>query len=278
MNDFIKLSSPATRQFWEIEVLFEDEHLLALNKPSHLLTSSDRCDAQRPNLITLLHHAIEHEAPWAKARSLGYLMNAHRLDADISGVLLLTKNKPALIALANLFGSEKPVKIYVALVHGAPRKNAFTVNARLASHPVEIGLMRVDEKQGKHSRTDFAVRERFSGYTLLQCRPVTARPHQIRVHLRHAGWPIVGDATYGGNPLLLSSLKPAYRLKPNQTERPLLASAALHAEELSFRHPVTNANVKIAAPWPKDLLVAVKYLRRYASQSGAGTAEISKTS
>lgn len=264
MSEAIKLSSPATHEFWEIPVLFEDEHLLALNKPSHLLASSDRIDAQRPNLLKLLHAGIERGAPWAKARGLSYLMHTHRLDFETSGVLLLAKSKPVLVALANLFGADTPGKNCVALVQGAPPQDSFTVEAKLAPHPVNIGLIRVDEKAGKRSRTQFEVREKFDGYTLLQCQPLTDRLHQIRVHLRHAGVPIVGDALYGGSPLLLSRLKSEYRLKPSKTERPLISRVALHAEGLTLRHPVTGVTITITALWPKDLTVAVKYLRRYA--------------
>ena len=122
----------------------------------------------------------------------------------------------------------------------------------------------MDEKNGKASQTFFELLEKFNGYSLLQCRPVTGRTHQIRVHLRQAGLPIVGDALYGGSPLLLSRLKSEYRLKPNKTERPLIDRVALHAAELKLTHPVTGSEIAITAPWPKDLTVAVKYLRRYA--------------
>src|SRR5688572_32307615 len=92
----IKLSSPETREFWEIPVLFEDEHLLAISKPARLLTSPDRYDPNRPNLMRLLHDGITANKPWARERTLAYLSNAHRLDFETSGVLLLAKNKPAL--------------------------------------------------------------------------------------------------------------------------------------------------------------------------------------
>jgi RluA family pseudouridine synthase len=264
VNTVIKLSSPATREFWEIPVLYEDEHALALAKPALLLTSPDRYDAQRPNLMKLLHGGIEAGAPWARERGLTYLMNAHRLDFETSGVILLAKNKPALVALVNLFGSETPKKTYVALVQGAPSESTFQVEAKVAPHPTRLGVMRVDQRHGKRSRTTFAVRERFAGYTLLECRPLTGRTHQIRVHLRHVQLRIVGDELYGGKPLLLSNLKSGYRLKAGQTERPLIATTALHAERLVLQNPITGAQVDIQAPWPKDLTVAVKYLRRYA--------------
>jgi RluA family pseudouridine synthase len=214
--------------------------------------------------MKLLHAGIERGTPWATQRNLSYLMNAHRLDFETSGVILLAKTKPVLVTLANLFGSEKPAKTYVALVQGNSPDPAFEVKAKLAPHPVKTGIVRVDEKNGKRSRTEFEVIESFKGFALMKCRPWTGRTHQIRVHLRHRGLPIVGDPTYGGKPLLLSRLKPDYRLKPNQTERPLMSRVALHAAELKLAHPITGKETVISAPWPKDLTVAVKYLRRYA--------------
>ncbi len=260
----IKLSSPETREFWEIPVLYEDEHLLALDKPAGLLVSPDRNDANRPNLIKLLHAGIAAIKPWARERGLSYLINAHRLDSEISGVILLAKSKPVLVQLANAFGSGKPHIKCVALSQGEPAQDEFATEAKLAPHPANPALMRVDPKRGKKARTEFSVRERFRGWTLLECRPATARTHQIRAHLRSLGVPIVGDSLYGGKSLWLSRLKRDYRLKPDREERPLIAQVALHLEELSLEHPVTGAQVTITAPWPKDFAVAIKYLRRYA--------------
>jgi RluA family pseudouridine synthase len=268
VSDVIKLSAPETRDFWEIPILFEDEHLLALNKPAQLLTSPDRFDVARPSLIHLLHHDIERGATWAKHRpGLTYLMNAHRLDFETTGVILLAKTKPVLIALANLFGSEKPLKTYVALVRGAMQQDTFEVKVKIAPHPVKLSQMRVDEKNGKQAHTEFTVRERFKGYSLLECHPLTPRTHQIRIHLQHLGLPILGDNLYGGPQLLLSSLKKDYHLKPKKVERPLISTLALHAEKLVLPHPVTENEITIEAPWPKDLKVAVKYLRLHASSA-----------
>jgi RluA family pseudouridine synthase len=263
MSAAIKLSAPATKEFWEIPVLFEDEHLLALDKPAGLLVSPDRNNPDRPSLMQLLHAGIAAGKPWAQSRNLTYLANAHRLDCETSGVLLLAKNKPALIALANLFGSEKPLQKYVVLAHGTPLEDRFEIGAKVAPHPVRPGKHHVDARRGKKSKTVFTALERFAHCTLLRCEPATARPHQIRVHLQNAGWPVVGDELYGGQPLLLSRLKPHFRLKPGKFERPLLASAMVHAEELNLPHPVTGELLTVAAPWPKDLTVAVKYLRLY---------------
>ena len=267
MSTTLKLSSPATREFWEIPVLFEDAHLLALDKPAGLLTVPDRNDPARPSLMRLLHDALATGKPWAIARGLTYLTPAHRLDAESSGVTLLAKSKPVLLALANQFGADQIQAKYVALARGIPRAGQFEVDARIASDPHTPGLVRVDSRSGKQAQTLVSVVERFRDYVWLACRPVTNRPQQIRVHLRHAGLPIVGDALYGGRPLLLSRLKQDYRLKPGRTERPLMARVALHAEELTFAHPITGETLTLTAPCPKDLRVALKYLREH---SGGG--------
>ena len=245
-------------------MLYEDEHLLAVNKPPGLLTCPDRYDATRPNLMKLLHAGISEKKPWAVEHGLSYLSNAHRLDFDTSGVLLLAKTKPALVQLANMFGCEKPQKTYVAIVAGTPPEPEWEINAPLAPHPARPGLMRVDPNNGKQSRTRFRTRESFRGYTLVECRPLTGRTHQIRAHLRHSNLPICGDSNYHGKKLFLSDLKDNYRLKEGKTERPLISTTALHAEELVLPHPITGVEVKITAPWPKDLLVALRYLQRHA--------------
>jgi RluA family pseudouridine synthase len=266
LNAAIKLSSAATREFWEIPVLFEDDHLIALDKPAGLLTSPDIASPFRPDLMKLLHAAIADKKTWTRERNLDYLMNAHSLDVETSGVILLAKNKSTFVTLANLFSSEKIMEKYVALVRGEPLENKFEVDAKIAPHPVTPGLMRVDSKDGKQAKTKFEVLENFPrfGYALLKCEPLTNRTHQIRVHASHAGLKIVGDELYGGKPLWLSRLKSDYRLKPRREERPLISRAALHADELQLPHPVTNETVTIKSEWPKDLKVAVKYLRQFA--------------
>jgi len=260
----IKLSSPQTKEFWEITALFEEEHLLAINKPACLLTSPDRYDPNRPNLMKLLHAGIAEEKPWAKARGLIYLANAHRLDFETTGVLLLAKNKPALVKLADMFGTDKPLKTYVALVQGTPERDEFEVDAPIAPHPTSVGLMRIEPKRGKRSKTLFTVVTKFRGYTLLKCQPLTGRTHQIRVHLRHVKLPILGDPLYRGGKLYLSEIKRKFRPPTNKEERPLISTVALHAEQLSLPHPVTGETINITAPWPKDLEVAVKYLKMFA--------------
>lgn len=265
MSDSIKLSAPATGDFWEIPIVFEDDQLLAICKPSRLLVSPDRYDPDRPNIMKLLHHELARGAAWARERGLTYLANAHRLDFETSGILLLAKSKPTLVSLADQFGSDQVRKKYAAFVSGRPLDLSFEVDARIGPHPTKTGLMRIDPKLGKRSKTLFQVREQFIGITLLECSPLTGRTHQIRIHAKTAGFPIIGDTLYGGVPLLLSSLKKHYRLKPNRVERPLIDRVALHAETLEVTHPVSGARVSMEAPWPKDLTVALRYLREFAA-------------
>ena len=274
MPDAVKLSSPATGEFWEIPVLFEDDHLLVLNKPSQLLVSPDRSDPKRPSLMQLLHRDIERGTPWAAQRRLGYLMNAHRLDFGTSGVILLAKNKPALVALAAQFAAEQPCRVYAALVRGSSGADTFATDAKLAPHPLQMGIVRVDPKDGKRSSTAFAVRERFDGCLLLECRPWPDRPHQIRAHLKHLRLPLVGDDVYGRPPA--ASVRAEIRL-PSETG-PSRASA--HGPPGPApgaggrRSPATGAKMALAAPWAKDLTVSIKYLRRYAAGRAAGVKTI----
>src|SRR5213075_2999896 len=102
---------------------------------------------------------ITESKPWAKERGLAYLMNAHRLDFETSGVILLAKSKPVLVQLADLFGSEKPAKKYGALVQGSPSEDQFECDAKLAAHPANPAIIRVDPKRGKNAMTLFKVRQ-----------------------------------------------------------------------------------------------------------------------
>lgn len=267
MNDTIKLSAPGTREFWEIPILYEDDVLLAVDKPAGLLTCPDRYDPNRPNLMRLLHQGIALGKPWAVNRGLTYLANVHRLDFETSGVLLLVKDRTALTQLTRQFETGTPRKRYIALVQGQPPEPDFRVTARLAPDPSQPERMRVVRKRGKESVTEFRVLERFAGYTLLECLPQTGRTHQIRVHLAYRKLPVVGDKLYGGSELWLSRLKPDFKLRKGRTERPLLARVALHAESLEIVHPATGQPVQIRAPFPKDLQAALKQLRRHAPLS-----------
>ncbi|MGB9603535.1 MAG: RluA family pseudouridine synthase, partial [Limisphaerales bacterium] len=217
------------------------------------------------NLMKLLHAGIEQKKDWASQRGLEYLMNPHRLDIETTGILLLAKDKQTLTALTDLFGTEKVSKKYIAIAHGNPDRDEFEVDVLIAPTPRKPEIMRIVRKKGKRSITRFKALERYAGYTLFECFPLTGRTHQIRVHLKYAGYPIVGDSLYGGTPLFLSSLKPDYKLSKGKIEHPIISTVALHAKELQFIHPVTGEKVIIDAPVPKAIVAAIKYLRQYAA-------------
>lgn len=232
-------------------IVFEDEAMLAFDKPSGLLVAPDRWDKSRVNLMGLVH-----------ARFGPGVANVHRLDADTSGLLLCAKTKPALDFLSGQFQSKTVGKSYLALVVGSPSEDTFTVDFVLKEDEAAPGRMCVVKRHGKAAVTDFVVLERFGGYSWLECRPQTGRTHQIRVHLAASGWPILQDPFYGdGSQLLLSDLKRGY--KGRDEERPLLARLALHASALTVVHPDTRVPVTLSAPLPHDLAVALKYLRRF---------------
>lgn len=249
----IRLSAPDLRISWDISVLYEDEHVMAVCKPTQLLTSPDRYDPNRPNLMKLLHQGIERKAPWAAERNLTYLSNAHRLDFETSGIILLAKNKPALTDLANQFGSEKTGKVYVALVHGTPYEREFRVDKKLAPDDRRPGLMRVAPKQGKKSTTDFEVRELYRGYTLMRCKPLTGRTHQIRVHLSENSLPIAGDSLYGADKKIKN-----VDSKTIQQDLKNLSRFLLHAAELGFTHPRSGERLFFRKDWPEEDLVKIK--------------------
>jgi len=234
-------------------VIFEDEALLAFDKPSGLLVAPDRWDKARVNLMALVH-----------ARYGAGVANVHRLDADTSGVLLCAKTKAALDALSGQFQAKTAEKTYHALVEGAPAQDGFVVELALREDERRPGRMGPAKKGGKPCATRFEVLERFRGFAWLACRPLTGRTHQIRVHLAALGLPILNDAFYGTDQrLLLSALKRGY--KGRATEQPLIDRLALHASELIVRHPVTGLPAALRAPLPKEFDVALKYLRRFAA-------------
>jgi RluA family pseudouridine synthase len=256
------------RECWEIPIVYEDAHLLALNKPPQFLTSPDRTDRERPNLMTLLQQEITRGAGWVRERGISYLCNAHRLDFDSSGLLLLAKDKNTLVEMASMFGSFKPIQTFLALVHGVLPEPRVEVDAKLSPHLQRPGLMRVDMKNGKLSQTIFQTREAFRDFSLVECQPLTVRKDQVRVHLQCAKVALVADPIYGGPSLWLSQIKKHFRLKDGRVENPLINRPALHAERLAFKHPATGEEVRIEAPVAKDMAVAIKYLRRYGVPAG----------
>lgn len=240
-------------------IVFEDEWLIAFDKPSGLLTEPDRWNKSRGCLTDLIHRHISPA-----------IFNAHRLDAETSGVLLCSKTKPILTALCRQFGTGQVKKRHLALIDGSLPKPELEIRREMERDPNQPGRMRVAPAYRRGAcRTHVRTIDLFRAHSLLEACPCTDKTHQIRVHLAHIGCPIIADSFYGnGQGLYLSAIKPGYKFKPREPERPLIGRVALHAESLTFSHPVTNNELTIAAPWPKDFAIAIKYLKRFASSGG----------
>lgn len=245
-------------------VLYEDDHFIALDKMTHMAVTHSQLFPDRPSLFELIRHAIDSRARWVEKRGLSYLGFAYRLDFETSGVSLFCKSNEARQKIGDLLGANQESREFHCLVHGTPEEDAFEVDAKIGWVAGEPEIMQAG-KRGKFAHTRFEVVERFSGLTLMRCLPSTDRKHQIRAHLQHAGFPTVGDAYYGGNLLLLSRLKKNYRPRRDGTENPLLDRAAIHYSKLSFTNPLTNELVEIECELAKDIQVALKYLRKYAT-------------
>lgn len=248
-----------------ISIVHEDADLFVLDKPAGLPVVADRWKKSTEPLMELLQAALHNGRPWARDRGLTYLAPAHRLDEWTSGIMVLARNKPALISLARQFRQQHPKRTYLALVQGVLPQDTMEVDLPLAPSQTVPGLTVVDRTHGRPALTRFHLVERFRGYSLVKIEPASDRLHQIRVHLKSVGCPLVADTEYGTDQwLMLSRLKKDYRMKA-EGERPLLNRTALHAEGIEMLHPVTGAPLTLTVPWPKDMTVAVKYLRKFAS-------------
>jgi 23S rRNA pseudouridine1911/1915/1917 synthase len=230
-------------------IISETADLIVLNKPSGLLSIPDR-EGKDISLKKLL---IE---------KYGNIFTVHRLDRGTSGLIVFAKNEETHKHLSQQFEERQTEKIYLGLVIGSLSEKKGSIDAPIAEHPAKKGLMNVYQK-GKESLTDYEVLEDFKIFSWLQFQIHTGRTHQIRVHAKHIGHPIVSDDLYGdGKPILLSSLKHKFKLSKNELEeRPILNRLALHALSLKFQN--TNGEmVKLEAPLPKDLRALLQQLRK----------------
>ncbi|HEX5397766.1 MAG TPA: RNA pseudouridine synthase [Verrucomicrobiae bacterium] len=180
-----------------IPILFEDRSVLAIDKPRGWMLVPHSWQKTRRNLQAAITSSIAAGDFWARSRGLKFLRHVHRLDADTSGVLLFAKSFGAVEVISDLFESRKMEKTYLAVVTGEPRQTEWTCRLKLAPDPKRIGRMKVDARHGKPAETYFKILETRGNLSLVECKPVTGRTHQIRVHLAESGLPIVGDELYG---------------------------------------------------------------------------------
>jgi len=260
-----------SHQRFALSILYEDDELLAIDKPAGLLVIPDRWDPSKPTVVKLARDYLQARAVASGEvlREAPRLWVVHRLDRDTSGVLVLAKSDRAHAALSRQFERTQVQKTYLALVNGQGIRAEGVIRLPIGAHPHRPGMMAIRRRQGKSAITRYAVLERFRGYTLLAVQPQTGRSHQIRVHVQAIGYPLAIDPLYGsGEPLLLSALKPSYRPKIGADERPLMARLTLHAQALELIHPVHGGTFKWVAPLPKDFAAVLRNLRRYRGLPG----------
>ncbi|PUZ21169.1 23S rRNA pseudouridine955/2504/2580 synthase/23S rRNA pseudouridine1911/1915/1917 synthase [Chitinophaga costaii] len=235
----------------EEQILLETPDFVVVNKPSGLLTIPDRHDGELQSLRGILQ------------KRYGEIFVVHRLDKDTSGVILFARNAEAHRYFSQLFESRGVRKFYQGLVTGQVVPSKGSILEPIIEHPAIKGKMATARK-GKASHTDYEVLEDFGAYSLVQVQIHTGRTHQVRVHMKHIGNPIVMDELYGkAKPVLLSDIKKKYRLgKFTEEERPLLARLALHAFRLEFED-ATGQAYTIEAPLPKDIQAVVTQLRKH---------------
>jgi 23S rRNA pseudouridine1911/1915/1917 synthase len=208
-----------------VNIIFEDESLIVVDKPAGLLTIATAREKER-TLYALLWEHVSHSRPRGK------IFIVHRLDRDASGLLVFAKSPEAKAFLQDQFKLHTAGRTYKALVEGRVAADSDTIRSYLAENRAHRCYSTTDSRLGKHAVTRFRVVKRSSRSTLLEVQLQSGRKHQIRVHMAEMGHPIVGDKMYG------SQRNPLHRL-------------ALHAERLALCHPITGEKKQFESPCPK---------------------------
>lgn len=244
MKDFV----PTTKipPFSEM-ILHEDDDLLVVNKPP-FISSLDEREGGEVNMLRLAKRY------WPDAQV------CHRIDRETSGLLLIAKNPETYREVSIAFEKRKVQKIYHAIIGGHHVFDDLLVDLPI----LNLGNKNVsiDRANGKKAETYFKSLFFFNHFTLVECRPVTGRMHQIRIHLATQRASIVGDTMYKGKPVFLSQLKKrGYTLSKGQEEQPIMKRFALHARELRFE--IMGRAYHFEAPYPKDFATLLKHLHKF---------------
>jgi 23S rRNA pseudouridine1911/1915/1917 synthase len=247
LNAVLETQTHAEPEDIPLDVLFEDEHLLVINKPVGLVVHPGAGNSSG----TLVNALLFRDPSVAALPRAGIV---HRLDKDTSGVMVIARTIQAQTALVEQLSARQVHRQYLAVVVGALVAGG-TADAPIDRHPRDRLKMGVRE-DGKEAITHYRLRERFRAHTALECRLETGRTHQIRVHMAHLRHAIVGDQLYGG----------ALKLPKGASDELVAAlrgfkRQALHAETLEFVHPITGETVRNTAPAPADMLQLMKALR-----------------
>ena len=235
-----------------LDIIFEDEELLVLNKPAGLVIHPAAGNPAGTLVNALLHHCTDLSGIGGVERP-GIV---HRLDKDTTGLLVVAKTDRTHLALSIAFRKREISKTYLAVCYGVLAGSEGVVDAPIDRHPKDRQQMAV-VRSGRPARTLYHVDEAFADTSLVSCRLVTGRTHQIRVHMAHVGHALVGDPVYSGRQwrnLSDPTVQHACRTFPRQ---------ALHAKRLGFTHPVTREDVEFEAPIPDDMAELIEILRSH---------------
>lgn len=236
----------------DVPLIHVDEHLVAVNKPAGVASAATR--GGEPTVSELLRGRPELVANPA-------VRIVHRLDRDASGVLVYARTLRAQRELVSQFAARKVEKVYFALVAGHVAGDG-EVDLNLV-YDRRQNRVRMAVGRGKSALTRYRVVRHMVGHTLLECRPLTGRTHQIRAHLAALGFPLAVDPLYGGSEALwLSHFKPDYRPSRRHSERPLIHRLTLHAAKLAFTHPSDGRTITLEAAMPKDFRATLNQLGR----------------
>ncbi len=236
----------------KVEILFEDESIVVVNKPAGVLSIPDRFKPELPNLKNLLLQDRE------------VIIPVHRLDKFTSGIIIFAKTPEAHRDLSNQWQGKKVDKTYLAFVQGIPNNETGSIDKPIASDPSRPGKMKIN-RNGKQAVSHYKVLEVYQDIALVEVKIETGRTHQIRVHLRSIGHPLLVDKDYAKKEAwYLSSFKGKKFSKGKaEEERPLLSRLSLHAKTLVFKNPSTQEEQVLTAEFPKDLRALSKQLEKW---------------
>lgn len=244
----------------DLDILFEDENLLVVNKPAGLVVHPGHGNYNGTLLNGLIYHFKN--LPFNSDGRPGLV---HRIDKDTSGLLVIAKDERSMTDLAKQFYLKTSKRKYLALVWGIVADEKGTVNANLARDPKNRLIMSVpkeNESFGKKAITHYRVIERFNYLTLLECELETGRTHQIRSHMKYIGHPIFSDSRYGGDKILKGTIFNKYKQFVSNCFD-IMPRQALHAKSLGFIHPVTNKELYFESELPQDFQNCLKKWRNY---------------
>lgn len=235
-------------KFKELDIIYENNDFIAINKPAGIFSVPSRAGSEL-NLKEIL------------VQKFGKIFIVHRLDKETSGIILFAKNAVAHKQLSIMFENREVNKFYVGLVLGSLYNSVGTIDIGIDEHPVNKGQM-ITTAKGKKSLTTYEVIQDYKKFSWVKFQIHTGRMHQIRVHAKHIGNPIVCDNLYGdGLPIFISAIKKNYKISKDELEeKPILNRVGLHAYQLIFLWNEKQINL-IAEP-PKDIRALLQQLEK----------------